>query len=96
MSKVLGWNKSENFLRNWSGNAGKAEVESLFQKLKKNPQDKTARARLDDLLLEDVDKVIAQDKLTPEQQNIAGYRMAELTQGLVDPADLPRCGLLIH
>ena len=89
MSKALGWQKSEEFLRSWSANTGKYEAETLFNKLKKNPGDKTARAKLDNLLLEDIDTVIKQDALTPEQQKLAGFRMSELTQGLVDPADLP-------
>ena len=89
MSKVLGWNKSENFLRNWAAHAGKMDAERLFTALKKDPTNQTNRAKLDSLLLEDVDTVLGQKKLTPEQTSRAGFRMSELTQGLVDPADLP-------
>ena len=89
MSKVFQWGKSEEFLRSWAGNTGKAQAETLFNKLKKSPGDKTSRAKLDNLLLEDVDTVLKQDALTPDQIDKAGFRMSELTQGLVDPADLP-------
>jgi len=89
-SKALGWNKSEMKLRQFAGNAGKVEAEALHAQLKKNPKDATARAKLDDLLLEDdLDAVIAQPKLSPSQINRGGFRMAELTQGLVEGADLP-------
>ena len=89
IAKKSGWNWSEKFLRNWAGNAGKLDSERLFAQLKKDPKNPTARAKLDDLLLEDIDQVAKQDKLTPEQTKRAGYRMAELSQGLVDGADLP-------
>ena len=89
VAKRSGWNWSEKFLRNWAGNAGKLDSERLFAQLKRDPKNPTARQKLDDLLLEDVDSVMKQDALTDAQKKRAGYRMAELSQGLVDGADLP-------
>lgn len=89
ISKIYGMSKSEKFNRAISANTGKYEVDSSFAKLKKDPTNKTARSRLADLLLEDVDEVLKQDALTDKQKKMAGFRMAEITQGITDPMDLP-------
>jgi hypothetical protein len=81
--------RSETANRVFASEVGRNTVETVFNKVKKNPADKMARKRLDDLLLEDVDKVIKQDKLTDKQKSIASYRMNELTQGITDNIDLP-------
>lgn len=89
ISKVYGMSKSEKFNRSISANTGRYEVDSSFAKLKKDPTNTTARKRLADLLLEDPDTVLKQEKLTDKQIKMAGFRMSEITQGITDPMDLP-------
>jgi hypothetical protein len=89
LSKAYGMKKSETFNRTVAAAAGKGTAEALFKQLKRDPTNKQARARLDDLLLEDVDGVLQQETLTPEQQARAGGRMAEITQGRAQNIDLP-------
>lgn len=89
VSKVFGMKKSETFNRTVAAAAGKGTAEALFKQLKKNPNDAKARARLDNLLLEDVNAVLQQEALTPEQTARAGGRMAEITQGRAQSVDLP-------
>ena len=89
VSKVFGMKKSETFNRTVAAAAGKGTAEALFKQLKKDPNNARARARLDNLLLEDVNAVLQQDALTPEQTARAGGRMSEITQGRAQSMDLP-------
>jgi hypothetical protein len=89
-SKAYGMKKSETLNRTVSSVAGKATAESLFQQLKKDPTNKRARARLENLVLEPVDKVLKQDALTKEQLGISGGRMSQITQGRAQSIDLPK------
>ena len=75
IGKAYMMKKSETYLRFVAAIAGKGTAESLFKTLKKNPADKIARKRLDNLVLEDVDTVLKQNALTPEQVAVAGGRM---------------------
>ena len=90
MSKLFLMKKSETLNRTVSAVAGKSTANQLFTQLKKDPTNKRARARLQNLVLEPVDNVLKQESLTPEQQGIAGGRMSEITQGRAQGIDLPR------
>jgi hypothetical protein len=89
ISKLYGLTSTEEGNRIIAAEGGKLEALRAFSKLKSNPNDKGAAARLKDLLIDDVGDVIKQDTLTPEQIARAQYRMAQITQGLTDPVDLP-------
>jgi len=90
LSKLFLMKKSETLNRTVSAVAGKTTANQLFAQLKKDPTNKRARARLQNLVLEPIDKVLKQGELTPEQQGIAGGRMSEITQGRAQGIDLPR------
>lgn len=79
----------ENFLRTLSGLAGKREVQAIFESLKKNPESAYNRARLQELTLENPDKLLAQDKLTDMQIKTAANKFTDLTQGRQNSLDLP-------
>lgn len=81
--------KGETFNRAISGAVGKGMAKAYLADLRKNPMDKLARSELADLLLEDVDQVIKQKELTENQLRMAAARMAEMTQGLNVPGNLP-------
>jgi len=89
ISRIFQMRRSESANRVFTSEVGRHTVERVFKDLKRNPADKMARKRLDDLLLEDVDTVLKQDSLTDKQKSIASYRMNELTQGITDNIDLP-------
>lgn len=89
IDKYYGISLAEKGQRTIAALTGKGTAQSLFEKLKANPNHKLSRARLKDLLLEDVDEVLKQPKLTPEQANRAGASMSELTQGRAESIDLP-------
>lgn len=89
LTKVYGMDASERLNRSISSGAGRFTAGHLFDRLKKNPKNSRARAQIEDLLLEDADSIIKQDKLTDEQLNRAGGRMSEITQGRAQPLDLP-------
>jgi len=90
LSKLFLMKKSETLNRTVASITGKATANDLFTQLKKDPTNKRARARLENLVLEPIDKVLKQGSLTPEQQGIAGGRMAEITQGRAQSIDLPK------
>ena len=90
MSKLFLMKKSETLNRTVAAVAGKTTANQLFTQLKKDPTNKRARARLQNLVLEPIDNVLKQDALSPEQQGIAGGRMSEITQGRAQGIDLPR------
>ena len=90
VSKAYGLKQSETLNRSVAAISGKGTAESLFRQLKKDPTNKRARARLEDLILEPSDNVLKQDALTPEQLGISGGRMSEITQGRAQLIDLPR------
>jgi len=89
-SKMYGMKKSESFNRTVAALTGKGTAESLFDTLKKNPANKRARQRLENLILEPVDKLLKQGALTEDQLGRAGGRMAEITQGRAQSIDLPK------
>ena len=90
ISKLYGMKKSETLNRGVAAASGSSTAESLFTQLKKDPANKLARERLENLVLEPIDKVLKQKELSPEQVGIAGGRMAEITQGRAQSIDLPR------
>jgi len=89
VSRLFQMRRSETANRVFTSEVGRHTVERVFKDLKRNPADKMARKRLDDLLLEDVDTVLKQESLSDKQKSIASYRMNELTQGITDNIDLP-------
>jgi hypothetical protein len=90
ISKLYLMKKSETLNRTISSATGRATAESLFKQLKKDPTNKRASARLQNLLLEPIDKVLKQDALTKEQLGVSGGRMSQITQGRAQSIDLPR------
>jgi len=89
MTKLYGMDFSERLNRSISSGAGRGTAIELFNILKKNPKAAKVRQQFEDLLLEDADQILKQDKLTDEQLNRAGGRMSEITQGRAQPLDLP-------
>lgn len=89
ISKLYGMAASEEANRTWAATIGKHAVVDTFNALKKNPKDKVAQNRLKDLLLDTPENVLKQDSLTPEQIKRGQFRMAQITQGITDPVDLP-------
>lgn len=80
----------ETFNRGIAGATGKAMAREYLKDLRVNPNNKMARKELSELLAtNDLDSVIAQDVLTNDQLNMAAGRMAEITQGLTVPGNLP-------
>lgn len=89
ISKYYGISKTEEGNRSLASLTGMGSADRLFKQLKANPTHEINRSKLDELLLEDLDTVLKQDTLTPDQRNRAGFRMAELTQGSANPMNLP-------
>lgn len=89
LTKWYGMDMSERFNRSVAAGAGKASAMDLFTRAKKNPKNTRVRRELENLILEDADALLKQDKLTDEQLNRAGGRMSEITQGRAQPFDLP-------
>jgi hypothetical protein len=90
VSKLYGLKKSETLNRSVAAVAGKGTARDLFTQLKKDPTNKRARGRLENLLLQPVDDVLKQTALSEEQLGIAGGRMSEITQGRAQAIDLPK------
>jgi len=88
--RIYGMKTSETINRTVAALTGKGTAEQLFKTVKSDPVKHTrAKARLQNLLLEDIDQVVKQDKLTQEQLARAGGRMSEITQGRAEAIDLP-------
>lgn len=82
---LYGGNWSENLNRKVAAWTGRGVARQIFDELKTNPTGMTSnfkRNKLEELLLEDADTILAQDKLTPRQELLAGGRHSEITQGL--------------
>jgi len=79
----------ETFNRGIAGAVGKAVAREALKELRRNPASKAARQELSNLVLEDVDQVVRQNELTSKQLDMAAGRMAEVTQGLNVPGNLP-------
>jgi hypothetical protein len=90
ISKGYMMKKSETLNRTISSATGRATAESLFKQLKKDPTNKLARERLQNLVLEPIDSVLKQDALSKEQLGVSGGRMSQITQGRAQSIDLPR------
>ena len=95
-AKIYGIKASEQYVRSVSAEVGRGTARDLLKNLKsKNPDSYTYKAsynRLKNLLLksdEQMAETVRKGKLTQGEVEIAGGRMAEMTQGLVDPIDLP-------
>jgi hypothetical protein len=89
-TKWFGIQKGEEINRTISAIAGKRTALDLFQRLKANPQDVRVRSRLENLILENPDKLLSQEGLNEVQVNRAGNRMSEITQGRASNIDLPK------
>jgi predicted peroxiredoxin len=79
MGKWTGANATEKFVRTVEALAGQDEVQKVFKQAKANP--KYAR-KLERFVEGDVNQVLKQDKLTPEQIEFASGRAAELVSGV--------------
>ncbi len=79
----------ETFNRGIAGAVGKAVAREAFRELKANPNSKKAIGELSELVLEDMGNLLRQPELTPAQLDMAAGRMAEVTQGLNVPGNLP-------
>jgi hypothetical protein len=81
----------ETFNRMVAGSVGKAVARGHFNAIKSgNPGFRNEFGKeLSDLLSADLDDILKQDKLTPKQLQQAAARMAEITQGLNVPGNLP-------
>jgi len=80
----------QNYMNKVAGQAGYAHAQTLFDKLKNvDPTNKLARKQLEDLTLTDIGEVLKQPALTEKQLQRAMTRMAEISQGTVDPKNLP-------
>lgn len=94
VSKIYGIAGTEKHLRTFSALAGKHEANTLFKEIKSNPKGiltKNKIQQLQDLIIEpDMNKVLQQDMLSPNQIDRAGNRMTDLTQGRADSMNLPR------
>jgi hypothetical protein len=89
LSRAYLMHKSEGFNRAVASIAGMGTAKDLFVRLKEGKGSADDKARLGDLLLEDVDKVLKQGELSNPQIQRAGGRMAEITQGRAQSIDLP-------
>lgn len=102
MRDIHGIGKGETFNRAIAGAVGKAVARQAHKELRDaflsntktgifgfGTKSKVATAELGELVLEDVNKLIRQDKLTDAQLKMAAGRMAERTQGLNVPGNLP-------
>lgn len=87
--KLYGFGASEKFQRALAAGVGRADAELTFQALKKSPGNSRLRRHMKELLLEDPDIVLKQNSLSDDQIHMAGARLAEITQGLAGPQDLP-------
>jgi len=88
-SKLYGIAASEKIQRALASATGRADVKMTFDALKKKPNSARLKKHLADITLEDADSIMRQDALTEQQIHTAGARMAENTQGLAAPFDLP-------
>jgi hypothetical protein len=88
-TKLYGIQATENLNRTIAAGVGRGLAREYFQALRANPGNKLARRRLEELLLEPVDDVLRQGELNHEQIKMAAGRMAELTQGLNVPRNVP-------
>jgi hypothetical protein len=88
----------ESFLRGTAADVGRGTAQDLLEYIKANSKDptsysyKTAYGRLKNLTLKNdlqMHQLIDKGNLTNKEINFAGGRMAEMTQGLVDPVDMP-------
>ena len=79
----------ETFNRGIAGAVGKAVAREAHRELRRNPNSARAAKELGELVLEDINKLVSQDQLTNNQLNMAAGRMAETTQGLNVPGNLP-------
>lgn len=75
--------------RSIAGSIGRGVARGAFKTLKSDSTDKLARNELFELLGEDVNKVVQQEDLSDTQLRMAAGRMAERTQGLNVPGNLP-------
>jgi hypothetical protein len=79
----------ETFNRGIAGAVGKAVAKQALKELKKNPESKIAAKELSELVLEPLANLLTQEELNPQQLSMAAGRMAEVTQGLNVPGNLP-------
>lgn len=79
----------ETFNRGIAAATGKAVAKEAFAELKRNPNSKLAIGELTELVLDPIDTLLKQTELSPSQLTMAAGRMAEVTQGLNVPGNLP-------
>lgn len=87
--KIYGGQWAENIVRRQAAIIGESLAKGYFKTLKTNPGNASARKQLFELILEPVEKVIQQGKLTPDQLRMAAGRNAEISQGLTTPLNMP-------
>lgn len=89
VSKVFGITSSENLNRTVAAGAGRAAARDLFETLKAGKLNPKNAKFLEDLVLDNPEKLLKQTELTEQQLRFAGGRMAELTQGLGEARKVP-------
>lgn len=89
-TKVYGLDAGERLMRTVSSSAGRSYAKQLFNEVKAGNASEFNVKRLQELTLTNVDDLLKQPELNPQQLKRAAFRTAELSQGLAEPQNLPQ------